>query len=350
MASIRDVEFEDIKTLLINNDIAVPRHEKPDRFYKLAEDGLLIGKFINVPNVIIDWIIARNLINDKVKVRMYKQSEIEAMSDNEIRKLYRFLSKDDELIDVIEMKKSVLNTLKFLHKLQFDRSNLSNIPVDAFTRILMVSDTEQIKNLCNSSNDFKQKCLSSTARVVLIEKIRKMEDNMILDDFTNEDLIKYLQIIPYKKNVDLWANYRGGGKRDPLNQQYWFALGKERLYLERENINQIVINDIPGGLMITNMGKLQLIDLDTNELSVELKLLNKMTRYRESFEFPHRCWAIFSAAGGNYIVLTANGKYYYFDQDKFTGVLRNYKAVFELPANPELFQDYMSGHYRPPGY
>lgn len=66
------------------------------------------------------------------------------MSDDELKLLYQFLSDGENIKDKTAMEKSVINILKFSHKLQFDVTNLSSLQSDVFTNILRASDINQI--------------------------------------------------------------------------------------------------------------------------------------------------------------------------------------------------------------
>lgn len=289
-----------------------------------------------------------NLINDNVKIRTYKLSEIESMSDNQLSELYKILSNGEEIADRFFREKSIINILKFTHKLLFDRINLSTIPLDAFTQILKFNDNDQIQNLCNSSINSKQKCNSKTARLVFIEKIVATGDNLDVSDFSNKDLIKYLTILPYKKDYDIL--FFGSVPRYLRNRQYWVKFGNQKIYLDKNEINQIVAHSQNEAIVLTNNGGLRIADLRTDQILNEFKMINKQNRIFEPFEFNYKCWAIFKAASNAFIVLTSED-YYYFETNPFyVSTIGVINKIIKLPNDQNLIHDYMAGSYRPIGY
>lgn len=209
--------------LLKNNKINIASHAKADFIYKVAETRILQGRLQIYSDVIIDWIIAHNLINEDIKVRIYKESEINNMTDKELEDLYSFLSNGEDIGDRNPYN-SVINILRFAGKLQYDKANITTLPIEIFTELLRNSDVNQITNLCNSSADLKQKCQSKNARAVLLDKIKDTGDNLDVSTYSNEQLIRYLQILPYKKRI----NTRN--RTDLLGTKFveYYYLNKER--------------------------------------------------------------------------------------------------------------------------
>lgn len=176
-----------------------------------------------------------------------------------------------------------------------------------------------------------------------------MGDNLDLSDFSNDDLIKYLQILPYKKDSNIFG-VRHGNVQFLKGRKYWFALGNERIYLNNNDINQIVGYTRDEAAALTTDGKLKIINLETDEIYDQFQLLNRKNGQYEAIQFNHKNWAIFKAAGNAFIVLTSNGEYYYFSiymLSKDVGVFRN---IILLPNESSLNRDYMSGNYRPEGF
>lgn len=54
MTSINDIEFADIKSFLINNDINPTILGNKDKIYQFIENGILSERFQNFSDVIID--------------------------------------------------------------------------------------------------------------------------------------------------------------------------------------------------------------------------------------------------------------------------------------------------------
>jgi len=95
MTSIRDIDVNDLKLFLRVNDINLNNNEE---IYEKAM-GLMKSrrtKYAGVPDSIIEWMMAHNLIKLNTKIPAYTKNQIKNMMEEERR----------ELADLLEMKTS----------------------------------------------------------------------------------------------------------------------------------------------------------------------------------------------------------------------------------------------------
>lgn len=336
MTSVNDIKFEDIRLFLISNDIAVPRHRSKDEIVKTAEKMILSGKTeYNYPDVIIDFIIASNFVNDNKRIKMYKLSEIQALSDDELIQLYRKLSNGEQLEDVMLMEKSVINILNFLHKLEYDKLNINTINADVFSTILRNNDINDIINLCNSSRDLSKTCEGESVRDVLLDKI-SATDNFDLSNYSNKQLLQYFQILPYKKSSQL-VSIKG----------YYSYFNGEKFVLDADQINQIIVyrgdpgyyDRLLGSKIPAPLGMSYAALLYTNG---SLNVVDLVSRIVFSLETELKFLAIFKSQD-NFIALTPDGDYYYFKMNLRDP--RSIDNIYLLPKNSTLVREYKSGEY-----
>ena len=107
MTSIRDIPFEQIEKFLAENSKTIPDNE--NAAYNLAFSLLKSKNTIGYTLDIVAWMIAHNLIKNKVIIPNYTAAEIDAMSQEELNKLARLLT----IKDVTNIKK----ILGYMHKL-----------------------------------------------------------------------------------------------------------------------------------------------------------------------------------------------------------------------------------------
>jgi hypothetical protein len=88
MTSIYDIPYEDIKIFLEANDKTyINKNDAYDKTLILSEDKKTIGHTINI----IEWMIAHNLLINKINIPYYTIDEINNMSQKEINKLAKLL-------------------------------------------------------------------------------------------------------------------------------------------------------------------------------------------------------------------------------------------------------------------
>lgn len=317
MTSIRDVNFSDIRSLLINNNIAVPFQRNKEEFYPIAEDLIISGKAQYFPDSIIDWIIAKNFLEEGREIKTYREAEINELSDKDLRNLYKFLSNGEQIEDKEARKKSVLNILRFLHKLQYERTAIS---INPYLYILKNSDADQIYNICNYK-ELKELCKSPEVRNLLIDKISDIGDDTNLNNYSNEELIKYYQILPYKTGIS----------------EFYLLLGNNKVYVSDEYINQMIKFNKDFAVILTNSGKLNSVNLRTGEINDIFNIINEKTDKLIKKKLNEKFWAIFQS-DFDFIGLTTTDDYYYFQTKQ--------NQVTLLFTDRELIHDYLAKKYQ----
>lgn len=134
MTSITDVPYEDIKLFLTKNNVRISSNEKNN--YDTVLKMIKAGKGTNHPDSLIDWIIAYNLLNDKIHVNRYSVTEINLANERELQELGELLGVSDS----VDIKQSVLNILRYLKKLD---NILFNKDIDSYIFSLAQSIDEQ---------------------------------------------------------------------------------------------------------------------------------------------------------------------------------------------------------------
>ena len=87
MTSIYDIPYEDIQIFLLVNDIN-NKNESYDIALELLKDKKSVGHTISI----IEWMMAHNLLINKINIPIYNIWEIDNMSQNETNKLAKLLT------------------------------------------------------------------------------------------------------------------------------------------------------------------------------------------------------------------------------------------------------------------
>lgn len=118
MASVRDIPLVDIEIFLVANSKTLPNNE--NAAYNLAFSLFKNKNSVGYTPNIITWIIAHNLIKNKVEVPDYTAVQIDNMSQIEIDKLSKLLTMKKN--DIVNVKK-ILNYMNKLDEEVDIRSN-----------------------------------------------------------------------------------------------------------------------------------------------------------------------------------------------------------------------------------
>jgi len=117
MTSIRDIPYQDIKIFLVANDKSFKdKDDAYDKILKLLKDK----NSKDHTTRIIEWMIAHNLLVNKINIPYFTSDQIDNMTQNEINKLAKLLTMNGN--NVINIK----NILRFLHKL--NEENITLLP------------------------------------------------------------------------------------------------------------------------------------------------------------------------------------------------------------------------------
>lgn len=99
MANIEDIPYQDIKDFLLGNDQPVPKNLDGKENIKagytaawnLIKKRNLTRKILFYPDNVIKWMMAYNLLQDKVKIPTYSSDDIMNMSKPELNSLAKLL-------------------------------------------------------------------------------------------------------------------------------------------------------------------------------------------------------------------------------------------------------------------
>lgn len=129
MTSIHQIEFEDIKEFLKSNDKKIFKNKNDA--YNIAFKLLKSKNFINYSVKIEEWMIARNLLINKINIPKYNLYEIDFASNDEINELSKSLNIKENNIN------STKNILRYLGKLEERITflpEINNIIIDKYHR------------------------------------------------------------------------------------------------------------------------------------------------------------------------------------------------------------------------
>ena len=109
MASIYDINIEDIILFLRGNNVSIP--ETNDLAYREARQLMKNPRLLFYPPSIVEWMIAHNLLVTKTKIPNYSEEEILRLPQKELNSLAELLTmKTNNRYNVIKI-------LYYMHKL-----------------------------------------------------------------------------------------------------------------------------------------------------------------------------------------------------------------------------------------
>ena len=304
MTSIYDIPYGDFKKfLLFNNMIFKDRDKAYNKTLFLLGDKNITGHTTSI----IEWMIAYNLLIHKVDINIYTSEEIDNMEQFQIDNLAILLTMKGN------NKSNIKNILGYMNKLTY----FDILPAEIKIEILGKADINEINKLFILSRDFKKVCESKDVRSLLIHKFSN-DDKLDISNYTNVELIRYYQIVSYKKKHCFYDN-----KKQSLPSY----LQNEEDLLE---INQIIMPYEHGLIILCSNGKLyrDLIGINFRNYSEQVT------------DFSRIC-AIFPAKVINktmaVIFVTSEGDYYF---------LNSKWQYFCLKKNLVKIKKYISGTYQ----
>lgn len=244
MTSIIDVPLEDIKSFLKNNNIKIFVKDKDD--YAKAFDLIVNGKGVGYPDSIIDWIIAHNLANSDKEIKHYTRGEIDLMNDKELQKLADSL----EIYDSPNVKQSVINVLKYLHKLDI---SIVHPDIDPYI-FRTLEELDERKILSSGYNDI----------------IKIFSKNKLLRKFIHDNMEQIIKINAYDEDYGGYniSTNENVGEGDLVNfivdlmKMKEITLAKEALKISNNLLTDdnrfYLVADINSGIM--HSGDEQLIE------------------------------------------------------------------------------------------
>lgn len=148
MTSIYQIEFEDIKEFLKQNNKKIFKNKNDA--YNMALKLLKSSNIINHSVKIDEWMIARNLLINKINIPRYNICELDFATKDEIDELSKSLTMKGNDIN------STKNILRYLGKLEERITflpEINNIIIDKYSKLLEIDILSS--NLCNIINIFK---------------------------------------------------------------------------------------------------------------------------------------------------------------------------------------------------
>jgi hypothetical protein len=160
MTSILDIPIDDVKKFLQTNDISISKNVETmyDDAFKLMEDPNT--SYYKVPRIIIEWMLAYNLMITKIDIPTYSISDIEKMNQKQINDLAKSLGMRSNNI------KSIINILNYAGKLNTHELILNRIsdnslyfgvlPKDSIKDITEFLDYKSVSSLLSSSKLYNE--------------------------------------------------------------------------------------------------------------------------------------------------------------------------------------------------
>lgn len=215
MTSIRDIPYKDIKIFLkANNKTFKDENDAYDKALILLKDKKAVGHTMSI----IEWMIAHNLLKNKIDVPHYTTRKINRMSQYDINQLAKLLTMQGNNLENIK------NILRYLHKLdKLDILLPGNIPRDVIfgDEIVVMalidiyeeyptagSITQYIK--ANHKSDFDvDEIIYPNNKLNILFQIGEDEDNFIeIKAHNNEGFTAGQILFEFAKYVDKYIRRR----------------------------------------------------------------------------------------------------------------------------------------------
>lgn len=174
MSNIYDIPFDDIKNLLLENNIEITNDklEMYDMALTLMND--LTTSYKNVSNLIIEWMLAHNVLKKNIILLNYDILTIKNMNQIELNKLAKKLGMKSNNIN------SIIHILQYLHKLRGYNKIILNSNFDEI--ILLLQDNlllydeiykllPRVINNMSYDDDFENKLYQFANKLIIMKKI-----------------------------------------------------------------------------------------------------------------------------------------------------------------------------------
>lgn len=112
MTDIHDIVYKDIELFLTQNNVRLSPISKKSNYNK-AFEMIKQDKNYIYPDAVYDWIIAYNFIADGKEIDNYSREEIVSLTDDKLK----YLAEELGVFNSNNIKASVMNVLKYLHKI-----------------------------------------------------------------------------------------------------------------------------------------------------------------------------------------------------------------------------------------
>lgn len=183
MTSITSIPVKDIKLFLSQNGVSfVSKNEKQmyDDAWNLIQKGAK-----NYPDSVVEWMIAYNLLQQKVNIRNYHRWDISDLSKEELNNLTQLLTLK------VANKERIINILRYLGKLDEDLLNIpltlnelaenKNKTYKGFIDALIKIAREKFRDLSEEDEDDKED-VDSFAKMIKRQMDRSYYDEVVARD------------------------------------------------------------------------------------------------------------------------------------------------------------------------
>lgn len=320
MTNIHDISFEDIELFLAGNNLSVPKNIND--VYDKAFNLFKTENMEFYPDSVVEWMMAYNVIESKIKIPRYKKSYILSLPRKDIRKLSSLLGMKNDNID------HILNILRFLYKLDDDLKEeekeeelifdpfqsyrkiqntiqdvpfgmLEYLPDEKIIEILDVSNFDDITILCTASKHLNNICNSYIGTQEMRDKFPR--DSLDISKFTISELAYYSKILPLKKKIGILGNEVDVLLDDKLfiintlsntSHKEDFAVNQVIFYLDPNSKKRHYLALTSNGILISDE------DINTN-LNIDQKVIGISGPYNDNI-------TIFTSTGKSYLLSLKN--------------------------------------------
>ena len=307
MTSITDIPIDDVELFLSSNGFTIT-DDPYDQIWDLINKNI---EYDFYPDSVIDWMIAYNLHQRKVKIPKYKRSKILSMNNTELGKLAKLLTLNNY------DREQILNILFYLHLLDEEINVIQYLPNELIVKTLENLTMDEIETSCKSSIQFKNACNSQLGLDLI--RSRFGDDTLNTSSFTFDELAFYSRVLPFKKKLsfgyDLEVYYLNDNKLLAFNDE-----GIVNKILEGHNINQFAFYNPNVIILLTDKGELMSYDINSKKDLGIPAILDKVV-------------GVFNISYYNVHILTATGVSYRYSQ----GVLNKVNSVDKIV---QLYNDY----------
>lgn len=277
MTSIRDIPYEDIKIFLKDNN---KTFKNKDDAYNIAIDLFTDKKSIGHTISIIEWMMAFNLLKNKINIPHYNIYEIDNMSQYEINQLAKLLTMKGNNRDNIK------NILRYLHKLDEKMLILPDISNLVFSKLneLEIQDINITKLKYNDIiNLLKTHRNKKLIRKFIFDNLEKIIFyNIYFVDFNDPYILDFLlnHVNIYNKNTlidiindaQLKKYYSDKEINDVIKEAEENDRAQEEVYIDKDDMYNLV--DFTFNL------------IDINEIELARKTFNIINKFH-LFENAH---------------------------------------------------------------
>ena len=152
MLRITDVPFDEVIDYLILNEQIAPKQHND--VYQAAIKLMYSGRALEAPPAIVDFIIANNLWNSRVKLEKFDASYILTTSEHDLQNLSNKLTLPNVDID----RERIIRILGYLGYLNNDMNVFDQLPAEVLSNLLLYLDCKSILLICKLSGKFSKFC------------------------------------------------------------------------------------------------------------------------------------------------------------------------------------------------